>query len=286
MGRFVVVGESETWSDAAVESTYLSAQGLLKSVSLLCALRAGINVPPTLLALHLRWEPIARVAQAWGYPVMVRMDYAHLPRRKPLGGIPLFNPRRVKDVCNQLLRRGLVPILHPNIDRFRDIYSAGVLLSTGTDQARVEIVGRGFDAADLRLGKSVPHEGFTIDLGNGRIVDRNVISTDLYGRARRERIATISRLQQYANYANSVGRLLSSLTSFRPSRSQFAFHTVPTEYVPIPGGPVTELLSAAQIIQRHVLRSLPPSPVFVMSLSYMPDAGWVLWDVYGHWYRR
>jgi len=111
---------------------------------------------------------------------MIRVDYKSRPSAKPLGGIQLQSLEIVDRVCASLFDQGCLPWLHPNLDRFEDLFSAGILLTEESDLAEFEIVGKGFDAGDLRLGKAIPHESFTASLETGAISCHRIIEDAIY----------------------------------------------------------------------------------------------------------
>jgi hypothetical protein len=61
---------------------------------------------------------------------------------------------------------------------------------------------------------------------------------------------------------------------------------IPARYEKLPRSILSPLLPMIETIRFRVLSALPPSHVYVASFSYLPDRTWVLWDIYGDWYRR
>lgn len=92
----------------------------------------------------------------------------------------------------------------------------------------------------------------------------------------------------YTDHFNRTGILLSSLDAVDPApvRAVSRVVTVPKEYVPTPDDLVLSLLDESRALHSRVLPGLPSSESFVASFSYLAGTGWVLWDVYGQWYRR
>jgi len=266
---------------------FLTFERLYKSLSLLLARQTRLKVPPSLLLLTPRNELVSTFADEFGYPLMIRMDYRGRPKTKPVGGIPLYELNTINRVCKHLLGSGCLPLLHPNFDRFKDVFSSGLLLSHESDLAEVEIVGRGFDAGDLRLGRTIPHETIGLDLATGRSKRCRVISIEAYTRERSARDTMVRRLLAYTNFANRSGKLLHDLSDLDladfPLKSKI---NIPPRYERISDELVRELLEIARAIKIAVLPGLPPSKAYVASVSYLVGEGWVLWDIYGEWYQR
>lgn len=286
---FLVADTSNVWrgqnSDLA---EFLESRRLYKSLSLLLARRADIKVPPSLLLLSLRSDLIENFAEEFHFPLMIRVDYQKRPKVKPLGGIPLNSLEIVERVCGNLLHDACLPLLHPDLDRFKDMFSSGVLLSRDSDDAEVEVVGKGFDAGDLRLGNAVPHESFLVDAAVGAIRKHRVISDETYKRQRDIRRGIARKLRAYVGYANKSGRLLGDLARFDHEHTEMPDPEppIPPRYQPMPRDVLYALLRVAQKVKSGVIPSLPKSKVYVASVSWLPNEGWVLWDVYGDWYFR
>lgn len=288
LGEFVIVTESEVWTDDYVDPNLLQEKGLFKTLSLVLAARASVDVPPTLLMLVKRMDIVTRFTEDWGLPLMIRMDFSSLPDRKTLGGIPLYALRTIDLVSEFLLAQGCYPLFHPHLDRFDDIYSAGVIMERSNYTIRVEVVGKGFDASDLRLGRSTPHESLEFDLLENSVISRNIISNSVYSSEKAARERRIQQYIRYTNYANKTGRLLWSLEDVddyllphRVGRIQ-----LPDEYSPLSDSLLRSLVEAVWSLRTRVVSHLPPSESFVASFSLLPNRGWILWDVYGSWYKR
>jgi len=219
---------------------------------------------------------------------MIRVDYRSRPKAKPFGGVPLYSLDTIQHVCDDLVSRGCLPLFHPHLDRFQDIFSCGVLLTDQSLEVDVEIVGKGFDAGDLRLGRALPHETLRLNLPRGSIERRAIIADDVYQGERAARAKFIRKLKAYSNFVNESATLLADL-------AQFDFETfgtdgselmIPARYEVMPSHQLEELVGIIRAIASDVLRFLPHSKVYVASLSYLPIEGWILWDVYGDWYLR
>jgi len=189
-------------------------------------------------------------------------------------------------VSEDLLNQGYMPLFHKHLDRFDDLFSAGILFDDETENAEIELVGKGFDAADLRLGRAVPHESIRLNLTTGRLERLSLISRETYARQRSERVAYAQALEAYTNFANRSGRLLPSvndLPTAPPSTKQES--RVPLSYHQIPQQSLEELAKISKTV-RSLLSALPTSKTYVASLSYLGNEGWILWDIYGQWYLR
>lgn len=286
--EFLIIHDGRLDSEPTLDSRWLCDHGAFKTLSLLEAIRAGLDVPPTVLLLECNYSLIREVASRWSLPMMIRMDYRSLPEAKPLGGIPIFSLSAIESVSEFLFRERLYPLFHTHIDRFTDIFSAGILLTRSSSEVQIEIVGRGFDASDLRLGTAIPHESFTYDITDDSISNRRQISPERYQVERTDRAKRIVQYQCYVDFANHEGRLLPSLNQLSSSsdKTASAAISIPNRYTPLGRRDIRTLAGLALKLQLDVLPKLPNSESFVASFSLVPERGWVLWDVYGHWYKR
>lgn len=286
-GDFIVGSNSQVWSDGDGTADLLKSQRLFKTLSLVLAKAAGVNVPPSLLLLDISRDLITDFAQKRGCPLMIRLDYRQSPDQKPLGGVPLRSLETMYRVCEYLFKRKCLPLFHPDLDRFKDVYSAGVTLTSGSYEAEIEVVGKGFDAGDLRLGKAIPHERIAVDLLDGALKRLGTISDADYQRERTSRIERVGRLKAYIDFANRSATLATDLGIFNPKAPFDDFSArIPPKYEKIPSTILRRLVEIAQTIRLSVIQGLPSSEAFVASLSYLPEKEWILWDVYGDWYRR
>lgn len=282
---FLVATDRGVLSGDEIHLAMLSHAYLFKTLSLIVCGRLGIPTPSTLLLLSPNWEVVNTVAAQWGLPLMVRMDYSSLRGNKPLGGIGLSSLPTILEVSKFLFARKFLPMFHPHLSRFDDEYSAGVLLELGSDLAEIELVGKAFDASDLRLGKSVPHERITLNLATGRRISRSTIDHATYERERRSRGIRRNAYLEYEKYANAKGRLATSLAQFQDQDLKLPVD-IPTVYEPIPSRALGQLGDLSSAIHELALKRLPASAKFVASLSLLPKTGWTLWDIYGGWYKR
>jgi hypothetical protein len=284
---FVVASEASVWRDHEVSAGLLESHRAFKTLSLLLADIAGVNVPASLLLLARRADIASDFARVWGYPLMIRLDYRQYPRKKPLGGIPIYRHDIVVRVCDYIFEQACFPLFHPHIDRFQDLHSVGILLNKSDYQAEVEVVGPGFDAGDLRRGIAIPHERLSLDLASGTVKRRTVIPALEYGRDRAIRVMTATKLASYIDSVNRSGVLASDLNGIDPGPKRGVGRAViPEKYTELPCELVEALIEIGAALWTSVIPALPQSKSYVASLSCVEGRGWVLWDVYGEWYRR
>jgi hypothetical protein len=284
--QFLVASNRTALGADARTGDFLRNRRLFKTLSLHEARAEDVPVPPTLLLVEPNLDILRRFAEGHEGTVMVRMDYSELTGPKPLGGIALFTHAARSRVSAYLFARNFSPLFHPNIDRFLDRYSVGLLLSTRSTEGMVEVVGPGFDASDLRLGTSVPHESISVDLAAAAVLKRSVISESGYALERSARIRTAKRFRAYTKFANKTGRLLSSLDLLAHTAQSVEEPHIPLSYSPMPNTILSKLLDIGMRIRWRVINRLPESEELVASLSFVPKRGWLLWDIYGSWYRR
>ena len=278
----------EVFEDDQIDTESLRSKRLFKTLSLVLAARNSIPVPQTLLMVASRPDVVKQIVDEWHLPVMIRMDYSSLPASKPLGGIPLRSVQAISAVANFLFQEGYFPLLHPHLDRFEDVYSVNMMVNRTDFKVLLEVVGRGFDASDLRLGAASPHESLTYDLVEDAVVGRRLISDSSYCRERVQRAERATRYKKYVEYANQTYRLLSSLKDLKvdDSRCEQEMLLIPDSYSPLHKSHLRSLAEIAWQLRTGVVGILPPSESFVGSMSFLPEKGWVLWDIYGQWYRR
>jgi len=274
--------------DNEIREDDLFDRKLFKILSLLRAHRALVDIPPTLLLADKRMDTVSEFANKHGLPLMIRMDYANLSERKAQGGIPIHSLAVIEKVIDFLFGAQYYPLLHPHLDRFKDLYSAGVMLNSTSKHGYFEIVGQGFDAADLRLGKAIPHESFECELTLGNIRNRRFISREMYDREKIERKKRTAQYQHYIEYANKYGRLKANLDTFDTSQGTKRREEpdMPDEYRPLSTNYMQQLIQIASRVRYMVLDGLPPSESHIASFSMLPGRGWILWDIYGQWYKR
>lgn len=258
---------------------------LFKSLSLLLAYNNSIPVLPTMVLINYNDEFVRRFVCDWGLPIMIRMDYSSLPPEKPLGGIPITDIDVLYKVSLFLYQKKCLPILHPNVERNEDLYSLGVLIRRDNDNIIIEMVGEGFDASDLRLGVINPQEIIEYDLREGAILRRNVISENEYAEQKVIRTKRINAYTEYKKYVNRTGSMLANINKFM-IEGDGEFSKIPDKYKRISNVLLKELIDYIYIIKSRVIMMLPYSDLYVASFSYSGEYGWILWDVYGSWYKR
>ncbi len=284
----VIAATGHAQTDFEGNREYLRRARLFKTLSLHLADAAHVSVPPTLLMLADSPTCLHDFRARFDSALMIRVDYRVLSAGKPIGGVPVYSEITVGRVIRWLLERSYFPMLQPHIDRFIDVYSVGAAMTVEEYTAEIEIVGPGFDAGDLRLGYTTPHERITIDLATERVENRWTLPDDVYAAQRRHREQTRRRLQAYCAFVNNEGELLPSLDILNGHEAcgTADLDPIADRYAPIPGALLHELVRILWRIRTEVILALPPSKVFVASLSFVPGKRWLLWDVFGEWYRR
>lgn len=287
--ELIIVLEDQIVFDKQIESDFLKSRKLYKTLSLLLSSRSGMKIAPTsLLFLANRISVLENDLGFWKFPTMIRMDYSNLPKDKPLGGIPIFNVDSLSKAMSNLFSLNLYPLLHPHVDRFKNIYSVGMRLTANDFLLLIESVGQGFDASDIRLGNSSPHQTTKVNLENNKIIDNKIISDLEYKKERDKRKLIVRQYQGYIKYINSTGNFVSSLDNIPAKflQNELEEEKIPELYKPLSTTQIKELADIAWDIFIRVLPSLPPSKDYIISLSYTKELGWVLWDIYGGWYVR
>lgn len=268
--------------------TALGERSLYKALSLFLGDTAGLNVLPTLVLIEKNAKAAGDFLAENGSPVMMRYDYTRLPRKKYLGGIPLRGKRIIGKVCRFFHNERLFPMLHRNVDRSRNRYNVGALVREGEDEVLIEVVGKGFDASDLRHGRSIPHETFCYDLSRGRISQHETIRQDSYDRAVPKRLNYLDSLLRYFDIINESGEVMAKgdIESLDPGPVRANRLDIPDSYEPLPPDDRAALLRGIRVACDGVLPFLPRSSNYTLSFSLIDDCGWVFWDIYGAWYAR
>ncbi len=287
LATLIVTTSSEIWYDDKVDVDFLRTKGLYKTLSLALAAQNSIKIPPTLLMIDQNDNVLLELAKNWHLPLMIRLDYSSYPNPKPLGGIPLNSLKSLSKITNNLFINNCFPLLHPNINRFENIYSANVMLNSSEYNACFEIVGKSFDASDLRHGVGTLHEYFIYNLIENKINERYIIEDKRYDLERVNRAQRIARLKQYIKLANKNGYLSSSLAEYDVSDEQIykEIKTIPIQYIPLNKSKIKHLVQLAWNI-RNIIPILPTTKNYIGSVSLVPNVGWILWDIYGEWYKR
>ena len=120
------------------------------------------------------------------------------------------------------------------------------------------------------------------------ISERSIISPSDYLRWKTARIERVRKLVNYVKYVNEKGVLLPALDLFDRDVNNKSEEEVfiPDNYTPLPASLLHSLGEITWLLYTEVVKRLPNSKVFIASLSYFEDEGWILWDIYGQWYRR
>lgn len=285
---FVLSLNNKIYSGSNTAEKFLLSKNLLKSYSLLIASESGIKIPPTFLIVSDTPEFNQSFLKNWKLPIVVRVDYEKYPDSKFLGGIPLYSYSTCNKISTYILHNNCYPIFHPNIDRFQDVYSLGILLSPGSDEIIVEILGKGFDASDLRLGQFSPHEVISINIKDFKINFRKLITQNEYIDQRKLRSKKISKLHSYIKMVNKSFKLSVNIDQYigiTISKEEIDC-IIPNIYNPLPDNLIQSIMEIAMIINLKVLPRLPSSKYFIASFSSVPNYGLILWDIYGSWYIR
>lgn len=274
--------------NADIDRHLLRDRGLFKMLSIVLCSQYGLSVPNTALLLDRRKQQFFASIGNWSRPHIYRVEYTTRPDSKVLGGVPIQNQKIASQLTSSLFKSGYYPLVHSYLDRFQNSYSAGVLLSSDSSDAFFEIVGPGFDAGDLRLGLSNPHEVFSVNLRTSVIHEDWTIPQEQYVRSRQARCDRIARLSAYFKYVNSHAILLPELpkASVRAMSSSLGDLLPPKSYEPIPKTMMNRLIHIAESVRRTIIPQLPSSKSYAVSLSYVKPNAWIIWDIYGEWYER
>lgn len=285
---FCLIKHSQLFSFETLDAGDFRSRSLFKSLSIYLSKRAGLPVPSTVVIVDDSADSVELALDVLGLPVMLRMDYARLPAQKFLGGIPLYSKAATQRASSFLQRNGFCPLLQTNIQRTDDLYSVGMTISTRNPIIEIEVVGRGFDASDLRLGATVPHERLSLNIHSDEIMSRTVIRHEQYLELVKWRASACAAFTEYVQLVNERGCLLSSLKTLVPHPEHVLRHSeaMPRAYTPIGKRSIEFLCDVAREVIFNVAGELPDSTSLVVSMSHVRAFGWLLWDIYGHWYQR
>ena len=285
---FSILAESGEIVGGAESVSALHRLSLYKTLSLLLARGAGLPVPATVLLLDNSQRAFDSAVGILGLPVLLRMDYQNLRGQKLLGGISIESIEPLQLACRCLWENGFFPLLQASIERDGDLYSIGILIDDSSDNTLAEIVGRGFDASDLRLGAAMPHEVISFSSRTGEVLTRSRIASNEYLLSRERRARARASLRKYNEFMNTKGLLLPSLESLKVSDNEVEkqLGAVPETYTPIDRDFTDYAADVVRRVRRSVAPYLPKSRALVVSMSLTQEHGWILWDIYGEWYRR
>lgn len=289
MDDFIYADSNRIIENDDIDCSILRGKKLYKSLSIVEAQRANVAILPTLVLGEMNRPALDKVMEKWGLPLTVRMDYSELRSGKPLGGIPIQSREMCEKVSAFLFQKGFIPMFHPFVDRFKNISSIGATLVNGESEVIVEVVGEGFDASDLRLGESNPHQIISLDIEDESVLSNRLISADSYQKFRADRMIQRRRFERYIEYANLKGELLPVITELGNEESQgdsLGLSALPERYKPLPRSLTKELIVQLSNVYYHVLPKVPYSGRYVASHSYLKGRGWRLWDLFGSWYFR
>ena len=126
---------------------------------------------------------------------LIRHDIQHEAPPYPRGGF-LVPEHLLPETLDFFFRLHRIVAIYEPADPLLNSYNLNVLFATGTD-ARVEVLGAGFDASDLQRGDLSPHEVFSIVISaRGKIAGlRRVKAVDkkTYEESRQLRLKKIQR---------------------------------------------------------------------------------------------
>jgi hypothetical protein len=127
--------------------------------------------------------------------LLVRSDAAAESGRSPRGGY-LIAPEQVETEVRALLDQGRAVFLLEPASPFDDLYSMSMQPDVAWHEWRLEIVGAGFDASDLKRGDATPHEQIRGRLGarGFDVLERVVAKDDVFQATRAIRVAKAARL--------------------------------------------------------------------------------------------
>ena len=274
-------------SDYSLEHfNYLKNKKLFKSLTIMWAHKVGIPVPRSYVVMEPYNIDLNWIKEKVGNKIMVRVDYATRNNCKPLGGIILYNINIFTKLAKYIFNLGYYPLINEadGISRFENIYSVNVLFRGS--YVYLEIVGKGFDASDLRLGEVVPHELVVLNTRN-EIIHHKIIDVSDYRKTVQYRRKKIRLLQAHEKFMNDTGLILSKLDecvlSFYLDEEKDI--DIPQRYEPISDKYISELKTYISLIKSN-LYELPASKEYIATFTLFRNYGWLLWDVFGYWYYR
>ena len=263
---------------------YLIKYNYYKSYSLFLAYSKNINILNTLILTTADSIEILDIyLKGFSFPIMLRMDYSNFQNSKFIGGIPVYTLSTLKKICLFLFNNGYIPVLQSYANRFENIYSFGCSINKKDDELIIEFVGKGFDAGDLRLNLTNPHQIIRYDCTNWKILS-NVIKNDEYLYAKEKRELYTGKMETYFKYANSEYKLLNGkdFNLLEVGNSKI----LNDEYIPVTKNQIEEAAYFSFNMKKNIMISLPFSKDYIASFSVLEGKKCVLWDIYGEWYHR
>jgi hypothetical protein len=280
LGKFIVINNKkkiDSPGDFLIKNSYY------KSYSLFMANNNNINILDTLILTSVdSVDVLEEYLNCLSEPIMLRMDYASLSDSKYIGGIPVYTLSALKKICLFLFNNGYIPVLQPYPDRFRNLYGISCLVSNNNDELTIEVVGNGFDAGDLRLGLSKPHEEIVYDCNDWEILSKEIISSDEYLNSKVKRELYSGKMEAYIKYVNSKYELLKNINNFKEGD----IRKLNDNYSPVTRQIIDEAAFLSNVMRMKILPLLPFSQDYIISFSVLENGEITLWDIYGKWYYR
>jgi hypothetical protein len=281
MSDFIVIDNKK---EVKSPEDFLLNNNYYKSYSLFLAHANSISILDTLILASIdSIDVLENYMNHFSNQIMIRMDYASLNGSKFIGGIPVNTLIALKKICLFLFDNGYIPVLQAYTNRFENLYSFGCLIKNMDDELIIEFVGKGFDAGDLRLNLTNPHQKIRYDCTNWKIVSNEIIQ-DEYVKAKEKRESYIGKMETYIKYVNSESKLLISkdLDLLEGENRK----TLNKEYIPATKCEIQEAAFLSYIIKTKIIPLLPFSQDYIASFSILENKKCVLWDIYGKWYQR
>jgi hypothetical protein len=213
------------------------------------------------------WDAVDLFMARRGYDEMlVRSDRVEEVGKYPRGGF-VVGGQELKDAVASFLRAQRTVYLLEPIDPLRDQYSVNVAEWPAAPTLEFEVVGRGFDASDLKRGDLSPHESLAllrepVVPTKDAVVERTEVTAERYARSRAERIAKLTANPQTPRQFDIVDAI------------------IPTTYSPIPLQLIAQLRYDTALLAAQLPRLDLPGAPFVLSASFIDDdLRPVYWDV-------
>lgn len=214
--------------------------------------------------------------------LLLRSDKVTETGAYPAGGF-LVEVQALRQVAQDFLAQGRILFLLEPVSPFSDLYSLS-LGYTMSNQLIIELVGRGFDASDLKRGQETPHESYRIELrpnGASVISDHSILSRNEYQASWRRRVSKVGRLLQHGSWDAdepeplATGAVLARLSQMgEPMLGEARDH-----YERIPADLIEDAIHRTRDLQAQFqARGMPGTPL-VVSMSYVGRAARpVYWD--------
>jgi hypothetical protein len=280
LSKFIVIKNKDVMESPG---DFLLESGYYKSYSLFMANNNDIGILDTLVLTSAdSIDILDEYLNIFSEPIMLRMDYASLSGGKYIGGIPVYTISALKEICLFLFDNGYIPVLQPYPDRFKNLYAINCLLTNKNYELTIELVGNGFDAADLRLGLTSPHEVIVYDYNNWKVLSRNIMSSDEYFNSKLKRELYTGKMEVYIKYVNNENKLLKNIDTLKEDN----IRKLNDDYIPATKDIIDEATFLSNIMKMKIIPFLPFSQDYIISFSVLENKNFVLWDIYGKWYIR